>query len=157
MFQWIRDNLLIKKVINSCSYSTFHAAIMTFVTRPKWHKYFTSKWYLWNIIRPRDFYKMISMFIIEVLTYNQDDQVMMNYADDLLKLVLSSDCDLQIKKSFVWNITKKIPLMTEDTIRYMSPEKIESLLLSGKNIICDDVTRPFISTVLKLQKEREEI
>lgn len=115
-------------------------------------KIFNSKRYIWNIIRPRDFYRMASIWVTDRIN---DDELAQ--AEKMIKLVLSSTSNESACKNFIWVITKRCPLLTEDTIRYMSPEKIHSLLSGDKELICDQVMRPIVDEVMNLRTRIESL
>lgn len=151
MLRWIKDNLDMIRVMNSCNYQEFARLISAIINRPYPEKYFTSKRYVWNIIRPRDFYKMSAMWVIEKIKIAQidEDSAHMAAAEMVIKLVLKSTKEYTIKRSFIWNIMKQCPLITVDTIQYASAEKLQSLLTGDKEIICDDIMRPIIDIIME--------
>jgi hypothetical protein len=151
MIRWIKDNLNMIRIMNSCDYQEFAYLLSDLIRRPECNKFFLSKRYIWNLIRPRDFYKMTAMWIIEKIKVAQDESSSSTFAEaeSVIKLVLKSTKHYQIRKSFIWNIMKKCPLITVDTIQYASAEKLHYLLTGDKPIICDDIMRPIIDVIME--------
>ena len=151
MIQWIKDNLRMIRVMNSCDYQEFAYLISDLLKRPECNKFFLSKMYVWNRIRPRDFYKMTAMYVIEKIRIAQEESSSSAFAEAelIIKLILKSTKQYQIRKSFIWNIMKKCPLITVDTIQYASDEKIHYLLTGDKPIICDDIMKPIIDVIME--------
>lgn len=170
-----------KKIIatyNSCDMTTFTDTVNQFLDSPDKEAIFTKKWYVWNIIRPKDYYKCMAEYVITSINYalNPDkirpaecdgsycqcigitDQTetlvdyWMRHAEYIIKMILRTTKDPAIQKSFIWKIMKKIPLITVDTIQYANPEKLHNLLTGDKKIICDDYMRPFIDVVTEYRE-----
>lgn len=125
---------------------------MTQLTEPQRVKVFSSRLYIWNIIRPRDFYRMTSIWVTDMVGKGELDQ-----AERMIKLILSTTTNESACKNFIWVITKRVPLLTEDTIRFMSPEKIHSLLSGDKELICDQVMRPIVDEIMSLRSRIESL
>lgn len=140
----IKWNRRIIQVMNSCKYEEFENLLNDILDLPEYKKYFTSKWYIWNVLRPRDFYKMCAMYI-QKITDGQTDHF--DKAEKLIKIVLQSAKTEQIKRTFVWNITKNTPIIMWDMVPYMSREKIISMMVKKKFVIADEITQPFFEAV----------
>ena len=136
----IKWNRKIIRVMNSCKYEEFEKLINELLELPNYKKFFTSKWYIWNVMRPRDFYKMCAMYI-QKITDGQTDHF--DKAEKLIKIVLHSAKSEQIKKTFVWNITKNTPIIMWDMVPYMSKEKIIVMMVKKKYVIADEIMQPF--------------
>lgn len=116
-------NKLILKAINSQSKETF-CMVMEKLVRNKVTGLFTKKRYLWNIIRPRDMYKMIAYWI----ETNISDRELFNERIRLMHELIESTKDEKIRKSFVWGLLKRVNLLTVYTIQYASQDKINNIV-----------------------------
>lgn len=163
--EWFKLNRRIIQTYNSCDMSTFSKLVHEIMDKGEGpaKKIFTSKKYIWNIIRPKDYYKCMSDVVVKCIeTVSQDSHIMpkeywMDRAEFIITMVLTSTEDLAIRKSFIWNIMKRVPLLTRATISYASAEKITSLLRSGKLIIADDAVSPFIGEIKCLHDQIKEL
>lgn len=117
-------------------------------------RYFVQKRFLWNIIRGKDYYKMMSYHVIQMLE-GKDPIGDMNDANWIIHMVLVTTKNEEVCKSFIWNIMKSVPLLTIDTIKYASDEKIKSILRSDKDIICDEHVTPFLSEIKALKAQAQ--
>lgn len=144
-------NRKIFKVYNSCDRDEFAELLNSIMDLPEQQiqKVFTSKRYLWNIIRPRDFYKMAAYYVVSAAK----NGINLERIDLLIHTILITTPSQKICSSFVWNILKQIPLLTIDTIQYTSQEKIQSLLQSDKILFTDTAITPFVKEVIRLRKE----
>lgn len=151
---WIKMNSRMIQVLNSCKYDEFEPLIDEILGLPNWETYFTSRWYIWNIIRPRDFYKMCAMY---VHNHTEGDLTEFDKVERLINIVLETAKSEQIKKTFVWNITKSTPLIMWKMIPYMSKEKIVNMITKKKYVITDDLIQPFFEGVNIIRNgEKEE-
>lgn len=154
----VKLNLRIIKVLNSCDRKQF-LSLINDVSESPGMDIFTKKRYIWNHVRGKDFYKMIAYYIVQ--SYNscieEGDKNVLQKTEELLKVILETTKDESIRKSFIWNIMKQIPLLTMDTIQYASPEKIHSLLSSDKNIIVDNALAPFVEEVRMLRNQIDDV
>lgn len=149
----IKWNRRIIQVMNSCKYEEFEKLINELLELPNYKKFFTSKWYIWNVMRPRDFYKMCAMYI-QKITDGQTDHF--DKAEKLIKIVLHSAKSEQIKRTFVWNITKNTPIIMWDMVPYMSKEKIIVMMVKKKYVIADEILQPFFEAanlISQIEKE----
>lgn len=144
----IKTNLQIISVLNSCDRKKFEALVTDAITN---EKIFRSKLYIWNWIRGRDFYKMLSHYTITNIEQHTEES--MNRAETIIKMVLDTAKDETIKRNFIWAIMKQVPLLTADTIRYASADKITSLLQSDKELITDSSINPIVLEVYRLRKK----
>ena len=139
--------------MNSCKYEEFEKLINELLELPNYKKFFTSKWYIWNVMRPRDFYKMCAMYI-QKITDGQTDHF--DKAEKLIKIVLHTTKSEQIKKTFVWNITKNTPIIMWDMVPYMSKEKIIVMMVKKKYVIADEIIRPFFEAANLISQNGKE-
>ena len=149
----IKWNRRIIQVMNSCKYEKFEKLINELLELPNYKKFFTSKWYIWNVMRPRDFYKMCAMYI-QKITDGQTDHF--DKAEKLIKIVLHSAKSEQIKKTFVWNITKNTPIIMWDMVPYMSKEKIIVMMVKKKYVIADEIIQPFFEAANLISQNEKE-
>ena len=150
---WIKMNRRMIQVLNSCKYDEFEPLIDEILGLPNWDTYFTSRWYIWNIIRPRDFYKMCAMY---VHNHTEGDLTEFDKVENLINIVLETAKSEQIKKTFVWNITKSTPLIMWKMIPYMSKEKIINMITKKKYVITDDLIQPFFEGVNIIRNGEKE-
>lgn len=149
----IKWNRRIIQVMNSCKYEEFEKLINELLELPNYKKFFTSKWYIWNVMRPRDFYKMCAMYI-QKITDDQTDHF--DKAEKLIKIVLHTTKSEQIKKTFVWNITKNTPIIMWDMVPYMSKEKIIVMMVKKKYVIADEIMQPFFEAANLISQNGKE-
>jgi len=149
----IKLNKRILKVYNSCDWEVFSELIDDVLCRPDTEvtQIFTSKLYLWNVIRPRDFYKMAAHHIVQ----STQDITKLDQVEHLVHIILTTTSSMKIRTSFVWNILKQVPLLTIDTVQYASPEKIHSILRSDRAVLADAAIAPFVTEVRDLRTEVE--
>lgn len=139
--------------MNSCKYEEFEKLINELLELPNYKKFFTSKLYIWNVMRPRDFYKMCAMYI-QKITDGQTDHF--DKAEKLIKIVLHTTKSEQIKKTFVWNITKNTPIIMWDMVPYMSKEKIIVMMVKKKYVIADEIMQPFFEAANLISQNGKE-
>lgn len=156
MIKLIIINLAIIKVLNSCDRKAFITLVDQYLN-DKLFNVFYKKWYLWNIVRGRDYYKMLSHYVITKLQDTIDPDSSQARAEFIINMVIETAKTEEIKKSFIWAIMKQIPLLTAITIQYASPEKIKSLLYSDKILITDTAITPFVMTVSELRRQVSEL
>lgn len=149
----IKWNRRIVQVMNSCKYEEFEKLINELLEFPNYKKFFTSKLYIWNVMRPRDFYKMCAMYI-QKITDGQTDHF--DKAEKLIKIVLHTTKSEQIKKTFVWNITKNTPIIMWDMVPYMSKEKIIVMMVKKKYVIADEIMQPFFEAANLISQNGKE-
>ena len=149
-------NRRILEMYNSCSYADFEKLMEDLVNEDRGvhiAKLFRSRWYLWNWIRPRDFYKMMARYIVEKVEAHEFDR-----AEFMLNLILEDHrVPEKVKQTFVWSITKQTPLITVGTLRYMSAERIHNMLTGRKEIVSDEYLRPVLMVILSYRDELAEL
>lgn len=144
----IRMNIRIIKVMNSCDRKQFTELIDEMINRPD---VFRKRYYIWNVIRGRDYYKMLSYYVIKCLQSREDEDYVK--AETMIQMVMDTESDLAVRKHFIWAVMKEVPLLTITTIQYASEAKILSLLNSNKELIVDDALKPFITKIKELKIE----
>lgn len=144
----IRMNIRIIKVMNSCDRKQFTQLIDEMIDHPN---VFRKRYYIWNIIRGRDYYKMLSYYVIQCLQSKEDEDY--TKAETIIQMVMDTEHDLAVRKHFIWAIMKEVPLLTITTIQYASEAKILSLLDSNKELIVDDALKPFVDKIKELKIE----
>lgn len=161
---FFRFNLKILRAMNSCQREKFVALFDEAMLSGYEDSYFTSKKYLWNWIRGKDYYKMLSYYVVEKLKFylstglGEEKLLQLNGANWLIHKTLETTKDYNIRKSFIWSIMKAVPLLTVDTIQYASPEKIHNILTTRNNdIVADDYLSPFIEEYVSLLHANEEL
>lgn len=149
-------NRRIVYVFNSCNMQKFMSLLDDVINIPG---IFRKKRYIWNLIRPRDMYKLTAHWIVEKCKYAQSDAYIgnreraMDHVEYVMKEILATTPDFKIRQSFVWNIMKQVPMLTVDTIQYASTEKILSILRSDKTVITDSALKPFMHEVKTLRDQ----
>jgi len=147
------------RVINSCNWNDFVALMddILDLDQP-----FRKRRYIWNVIRGKTFYKELSHYVIgyceRVMNGTLDDsRHRMNDIEMLIHEIVTTEKSERALKSFIWAITKKIPLLTIDTIPYMSAERITNILLGEKAALNDAVLEPFIDALVDLRGQVTEL
>ena len=142
-FQW---NLAYIQAVNRCDRQTF-LQLFHDAMKMELKGLFNRKRYIWNWIRGKDFYKNLAYYVVQQVK-------------DALGDGFCNRERYDVRKSFIWNITKQVPLITIDTIGYMSEERVTNMLRSDKSILCDAAFGPFIKELIDLKgklKDAEEV
>lgn len=160
-FQW---NLAYIQAVNKCDRQTF-LQLFHDAMEMELKGLFIRKRYIWNWIRGKDFYKNLAYYVVQQVkdalgdgSCNRD--TILERVEKLIHEVLASEKRHDVRKSFIWNITKQVPLITIDTIGYMSEERVTNMLRSDKSILCDAAFGPFIKELIDLKgklKDAEEV
>lgn len=148
----IRTNLMIVRTINSCDKDEFKTCIDQVWKIPG---IFSRKRYLWNIMRGRDFYRMMSWYITELIHNNSDDGDTFQQVEFIIGEILSTTKSEKTKQSFIRNLTKSVPLLTVDTIQYIPSERIRSILKSGSIAYIDKHLLPFMEEIIECRHQCE--
>lgn len=152
MFTWIQLNLRYIKAVNSCDRKNF---IQFFDEMLDTKGAFTQKRYIWNLIRGREFYKNVAYHVVTlvktILDNPESTSLELARVEQILSMVMKTEKNESVKSSFIWNITKQVPLITVDTIRYMSPERITNIITSEKRVANDERMDPFIREIIRLK------
>ena len=145
---WFKLNIRIFEVYNSCNRNDFNHLMDNVIATVNIRDAFTKKRYLWNWIRPRDFYKMMSFYIVYYLKsrfiLGETGNIEGTEVYEIIRIILKTTKNESIRKSFIWSIMKQVPMLTVDTIQYASAEKIKNILTDSTMIFHDTVTQPFI-------------
>lgn len=147
LIKLIQLNMRMIRTINGCNRDEFKQLIDDVIEVPE---IFRKKYFIWNIIRPRDWYKSISFWIVErchavqALDDYDEQMAIITEVDYVIKEVIATTKNFKIRQSFIWNIMKHVPILTVITIQYASPERIKNILNSEKMILLDDYLCPFV-------------
>lgn len=148
-------NIQYIRSVNACKYKELSEFFLNLLDVPK---AFTSKRYIWNWIRGKDFYKTISLITINLakdfLQHGTEENLVK--IERFIRIVMSTEPNESVRKSFVWNITKSVPILTVDTIQYMSAERIANIVQSDEKIIFDDHLCPIMQEIIRLKKDLEQ-
>lgn len=157
MLELLRMNIRIIRMFNSCTRAEFTELLDEVIANPeaKAKKILSSKLYVWNLLRPRDYYKLMTYYIVNLLKIKDPETFdqRMDTAEFLLETVLSTAKTTRIRLDFIWNVTKHVPLLTVSTIKYMTPERITGILTSDKTIIADEFIEPFLTVIKQYRDE----
>lgn len=142
---FIQVNKLIMKAINSQDKNVF-CEVMDTLMNADVKGLFVKKRYLWNIIRPRDIYKLMTYWI----EINIKDENIAQRINIMHELLLNTK-DIKIRKSFVWGLMKRVNLLTIHTIEYTSEEKIKNIVgklgVPDQDVYADDILLPLLVSV----------
>ena len=149
----ISMNLKIMKAVNSCEraqYMPLLDEIMDMKESEMW-KIFTKKYYLWNLLRGKDFYKTLAVYVIDKV--NSDVPEDMNRAELAIKVGIATANKDKDCKAFVKTILRNVSVLTVDTIRYTTNEKLEQLLSEPEGIIADEKMTVVLKTVSDMKSQ----
>lgn len=142
---FIQVNKLIMKAINSQDKNVF-CEVMDTLMNAGVTGLFVKKRYLWNIIRPRDIYKLMTYWI----EINIKDEKIGQRINIMHELLLNTK-DIKIRKSFVWGLMKRVNLLTIYTIEYTSEEKIKNIVgklgIPDQDVYADNILLPLLVSV----------
>lgn len=146
-------NLKIIKAINSCERSQYTPLLDEILDMPesKMWKVFTKKYYLWNIMRGKDFYKSLAQYAVDKLSSRKDTD--MNKGDLAIRIGIKTANKDKDRKVFVKSIQRVVPILTIDTLRYTSTERIEQMLSDPEGVIADDKIRIIFNYVSDLKSQ----
>lgn len=153
-------NLRYIRVTNSCVWEDMVELLDEIVTL---NGAFTRKRYVWNILRGKTFYKDITHYVTHITEdiLKCDDKEKISTWTDKLGLivhgVISSEKSEKARNSFVWGLTKKVPLLTLDTIPYMSSDRVKNILLGEKQVLNDTALEPFIQSIRELRTQTQQL
>jgi len=145
IMNFIQVNKLIMKAINSQDKNVF-CEVMDTLMNAGVKGLFVKKRYLWNIIRPRDIYKLMTYWI----EINIKDEKIGQRINIMHELLLNTK-DIKIRKSFVWGLMKRVNLLTIHTIEYTSEEKIKNIVgklgVPDQDVYADNILLPLLVSV----------
>lgn len=151
--RWISLNLEYIRAVNAGN----DAEVIRFFDRISDDKrYFTKKRYIWNIIRGKEFCRIVANWVIEwyrISSTRDDGTTAMCDVLNVLHWIMTSENHERVKKSLVWKITKDAPILTIDTLPHVSPERLINILNSDRWIVTDDALRPIINGYIELELE----
>lgn len=156
MVTWNRK---IIKVYNSCNTKLMVDLFGEVIQSVNRLSLLTKKYYIWNIFRPRDFYRAASEYVIQQLKIwidTADTQAQYN-ADQAIMLILKTAKSYEIKGQFIFGIIKQVPIMTTATLEYTSRNRVKHMLDSGKDIVTDDHIAPLMEYIKELKKENDDL
>lgn len=112
-------------------------------------KVFQKKYFIWNILRGKDFYKVMARYIINSV---QDGNVAV--AVNVLRHSLVTAENDDIRRAFVKSIMRAVPLITIETVMYASKERLDALLASAQldNAIVGQELLPFVNRIRELNE-----
>lgn len=146
---FIKVNKLILKAINSQDKDIFCDVMETFIKEKVITGIFKKKYYLWNIIRPRDVYKLIAYWI--ETTIDCDDSDTYNLRIDIMHELILTTKNIKIRKSFVWGLLKRVNILTIYTIQYASSDKIFNIISKlnspDQRVYVDNILYPLMMSV----------
>lgn len=136
-------------IVNKCDMTEMYQFFLEIIKIPE---VFERKRYIWNIIRGKDFYKCAADFVVREmaqLDMGDPDELSSDHItnmENMINGILNSTKNEAIRKSFVWNVTKKVPILYMVMLPYMSPERIQNILKSD-NLLIDDALKPIIDII----------
>lgn len=141
-------NKLILKAINSQDREIFCEVMESFI-KNNVIGIFKKKYYIWNIIRPRDIYKLTAYWIEKYID-DPDTEIASKRIEIMHELLLTTK-SIKIRKSFVWGLLKHVNLLTIYTIQYASEDKIKNIVskIGNKdyNVYSDKTLLPLLIAV----------
>lgn len=153
---FLKWNLRYIRVVNSCVWDDFVKFLDDVL---ELEGVFTRRRYVWNLIRGKNFYKDITHYVTRtaeaVLNSDnkEDAEKQMMRLELIVHGVLTTEKSEKARQSFVWGLTKKVPLLTIDTIPYMSAERVKNILLGEKKVLNDSALEPFITATVELRNQ----
>lgn len=114
-------------------------------------KIFRKKYFIWNICRSKDFYKVMARYVCDTLQSGDFEHAILALRNSLV--TAKND---RIRHAFVKAIMKSVPLVTVETIMYASPERMRAILSGDivEKVIADSYVQPFI---VQLIEQRNDI
>jgi hypothetical protein len=154
IMNFIQVNKLVIKAINTQDKNIF-CEIMDTLMKNNIQGIFKKKRYVWNIIRPRDIYKLIAYWIeINITSDKLTERI------DIMHELLETTKDKKIRQSFVWGLLKKVNLLTVYTIQYASKDKIQNIIakigLPDQKVYSDDILYPLLLAFTEQIKNHNE-
>ena len=134
---WLRLNRLYIRAANSDDQDTLRRFFDESSDDPR---FFTRRCYIWNIIRGKEFCRIVAEWAIdwyrrladyaradvEIETAKEAEQTLV----ETLHRIISTETHENIKRSLVWKITKYAPIITIDTLPYISEERLLNIINS---------------------------
>ena len=151
---FIRWNLRYIRIINSCDRGAIRGLFSELL---ELEGAFTRRRYLWNWIRGRDFYVNLANMVVDevrdLINDRSDDPLAsMALVERIIRMVMETERSEKVRRSFIWNITKHAPLLTLDTVKYMSAERLLNQLTNeNTQIVTDDTMGVIIGEINRLR------
>lgn len=147
MQSWIKTNLDYIKAVNSCNIETFHNFMTTLIVKnesaERVRKLFSSKKYIWNILRGKDFYKLMALYIVKIMSFESSREE----GSALYDYVIETTKSEEVKKSFTKAIMKSTPFLTVTSIRYMSEQRLIQIISDFEFVYVDAYLSPFTDQI----------
>lgn len=163
---WIQWNWKYIRVVNGCDNGKLQALYADISKLPG---AFIRRRYIWNLLRGKTFYINAASYVIEnvelaktSIDLNPDHQMddatnqLMNDTNTFIRELLASEPNEQVKRSFVWRITKHAPLITSDILPYMGAERVK-IILNGDWAINDQALSPIIDIITELRTSNDTL
>lgn len=163
----IRINKKFLTAMRSCDQTQQIVCIIGFMKEygeKTFEKIMTKKYFIWNLCRSKDFYKIMASIIVYLYSewdkHENDIEVRTEcetWINILIRLTLKSADNDQIRFSFIKAVERRCYVLTVETIPYISEERLQSIMgdqyVSTKSIT-DPILRPFVK---ELQNKSELI
>ena len=154
---WLAWNLLYIRAVNSDDGEQLNYFFDE--ASDKGLAFFTKSCYIWNIIRGKEFCRILADWVIDwYRRASEEDErgdAIMEKVLSLLHNVMVSldhwDNQDKIKRSLVWKITKYAPILTIDTLPYISEDRLVHILESDKWIVTDETMKTVVNYTAKLK------
>lgn len=147
-------NMRLIKAFNSCDQSNQMEVIDDIMKMGESDitKVFRKRYFIWNIFRGKDFYKVMTRYVVNTVT-NGD---VARGVNALRYSLVTADND-QIRKAFVKAVMKGVPLITIETVMYASKERMDQLLSSNQlnDAIIGAELMPFVDRIKELTVNNE--
>lgn len=150
-----------KKIINAYNslkvteFSSLVDEILTNRTEKQIEKIFSSKFYVWNFIRSKDFYKLMALYVSSRIKNIGIDSKTILVIDTILK---TSNNDIT-RRQFCQAMNNKAVILTHSTIRYIGIDALDNILSKedNNNIITDEIVGVFIKHYIRLDRMLDTI
>jgi len=153
---WLSMNLMYIRAVNSDDQATLRRLLDESCDDPM---FFTRRCYIWNVLRGKEFCRVVAEWAIDwyrTLTGTVGDHRSAEAEQNLVEVIhriMVTEKHENIKRSLVWKITKYAPIITVDTIPYISEERLMNLVSSDRYILTDTSLKPLIRYCSELQMD----
>lgn len=149
-------NMRMFKANNSCDHMQQFEVMKTIMemSEKDIEKVFRKKYFLWNIFRGKDFYKMCAHYVWETVKNGEVDKGL-----TVLSHVLLTAKDDGIRRAFVKAVVNNVPIVITGTVMYMGQRKLDYLLGEDNvgKLITDEITGPFVKKLKDVYKELNDM
>jgi len=145
------------RIVNSCNWTDYRGFIGKII---EYDNAFTKKTYVWNLLRGKTFYKGIEKYIdikVKQLDTDEHKEDTMGQIERLIHQVITTEKNDTAIRSFVWGLTRAVPILTIDIIKYINQERIRHILMSDKPILNDDAISGFVDVVMELRRDVDNL